>query len=172
MQEIHEGRLEADSHASFDEFSRRYKVLLRATDLAARRGFPDLLRELSQLLRQLFDFHLLNYAIRDDASDLMQVCMVDENLHTDDPLEFSTRESPAGWVWSNQQRVVISDSQLETRFRPALDLYANRGFHSLVVLPITTARRRLGTTYNTPQTTPVMPPRFLRFRRGCRFDRI
>ena len=144
MQEIHEGRLEADSHASFDEFSRRYKVLLRATDLAARRGFPDLLRELSQLLRQLFDFHLLNYAIRDDASDLMQVCMVDENLHTDDPLEFSTRESPAGWVWSNQQRVVISDSQLETRFRPALDLYANRGFHSLVVLPITTARRRLG----------------------------
>ena len=147
MQEVPDRHLETAtaSHPSFDEFSRRYKVLLHATDLAARRGFPDLLQELSQLLRELFDFNFLNYAIRDELSDLMQVRMVDENLHAPDPVEFSTCESPAGWVWSQQQRLVISDSQFDGRFRPVLDLYASRGFHSLVVLPITTARRRLGT---------------------------
>ena len=147
MQEVPDRHIETAtaSHPSFDEFSRRYKVLLHATDLAARRGFPDLLQELSQLLRELFDFNFLNYAIRDGLSDLMQVRMVDENLHAPDPVEFSTRESPAGWVWSQQQPLVISDSQLDDRFRPVLDLYASRGFHSLVILPITTARRRLGT---------------------------
>ncbi len=144
MQEVDEPRSEAATRPGFDEFSRRYKVLLRATDLAARRGFQELLQELSQLLRELFNFHFLSYSTRDDASDVMQVFMVDETMHNADKLGFSSRESPAGWVWSNQQPLVISDSQLDGRFRPALDVYASHGFHSLVILPMTTARRRLG----------------------------
>jgi formate hydrogenlyase transcriptional activator len=145
MQEVPDRHLDTATQPNFDEFSRRYKVLLHATDLAARRGFPDLLHELSQLLRELFDFNFLNYAIRDDEADLMRVCMVDEELHAPDPAEFSSNESCAGWVWSQQQPLVISNSQPDGRFRPVLDLYAGRGFHSLVVLPMTTARRRLGT---------------------------
>jgi formate hydrogenlyase transcriptional activator len=147
MQEVPERHLETATanHPSFDEFSRRYKVLLHATDLAARRGFPDLLQELSQLLRELFDFSFLNYAIRDDHEHVMRVYMVDEDLHAPDPAELSTDESPAGWVWSQQQPLVVSDLQVDDRFRTALDLYASRGFRSLIVLPMTTARRRLGT---------------------------
>ena len=147
MQEVPERHLETATatHPSFDEFSRRYKVLLHATDLATRRGFPDLLQELSQLLRELFDFNFLNYAIRDDHEDLMRVYMVDEDLHAPDPAELSTDESPAGWVWAQQQPLVVSDLQVDDRFRTVLDLYASRGFRSLIVLPMTTARRRLGT---------------------------
>jgi formate hydrogenlyase transcriptional activator len=147
MQEVPDRHLETATatHPSFDEFSRRYKVLLHATDLATRRGFPDLLQELSQLLRELFDFNFLNYAIRDDHEDVMRVYMVDEDLHAPDPAELSTDESPAGWVWSQQQPLVVSDLQVDERFRTVLDLYASRGFRSLIVLPMTTARRRLGT---------------------------
>lgn len=144
MQVGREHYLETANHLNFDEFSRRYKLLLHATDLAARRGFQDLLQELSQLLRELFNFNFLNYAVHDELSDLMQVRLVDESLQPADPVEVSTRESPAGWVWSQQQRLVISDSESDGRFRAALDLYASRGFHSLVILPISTARRQLG----------------------------
>ncbi len=80
MQQVPERHLDSATQPSFDELSRRYKVLLHATDLAARRGFPDLLQDLSQLLRELFDFNFLNYAIRDDQADLMRVHMVDEEL--------------------------------------------------------------------------------------------
>ena len=84
MQQVPERHLDSATQPSFDEFSRRYKVLLHATDVAARRGFPDLLQELSQLLRELFDFNFLNYAIRDDQADLMRVHMVDEELRVPD----------------------------------------------------------------------------------------
>src|SRR5436305_10367452 len=84
MQQVPERHLDSATQPRFDELSRRYKVLLHATDVAARHGFPDLLQELSQLLRELFDFNFLNYAIRDDQADLMQVHMVDEELRVPD----------------------------------------------------------------------------------------
>jgi len=145
MQPGPERHLDSSAQSSFDEFSRRYKVLLHATDLAARRGFPELLQELSQLLRDLFDFNFLNYAIRDDSADLMRVSLVDKEVRAPDEEALSHHESCARWVWSQQQPVVISDSQPDTRFRPVLDIYRSREFHSLVILPMTTARRRLGT---------------------------
>jgi formate hydrogenlyase transcriptional activator len=145
MQQVPERHLDSATQLSFDEFSRRYKVLLHATDVAARRGFADLLQELSQLLRELFDFNFLNYAIRDDQADLMRVHMVDEELRVPDATGSSSNESCAGWVWSQQQPLVISDAQPDGRFGPVLNLYARRGFHSLVILPMSTARRRMGT---------------------------
>jgi formate hydrogenlyase transcriptional activator len=145
MQQVPKRRLDSATQPCFDELSRRYKVLLHATDVAARHGFPDLLQELSQLLRELFDFNYLNYAIRDDQADLMQVHMVDEELRVPDATGSSSNESCAAWAWSQQQPLVISDTQPDSRFGPVLDLYARRGFHSMVILPMSTARRRLGT---------------------------
>ena len=84
MQQVPERHLDSANQPSFDELSRRYKVLLHATDVAARRGFSDLLQELSQLLRELFDFNFLNYAVRDDQAGLMRVHMVDEELRVPD----------------------------------------------------------------------------------------
>jgi transcriptional regulator with GAF, ATPase, and Fis domain len=145
MQQVPERHLDSATQPSFDEFSRRYKVLLHATDVAARRGFPDLLQELSHLLRELFDFNFLNYAIRDDQADLMQVHMVDEELRVPEATGSSSNESCARWVWSQQEPLVISDARPDSRFGSVLSLYSSRGFHSLVILPMSTARRRLGT---------------------------
>ncbi|HZZ16171.1 MAG TPA: GAF domain-containing protein, partial [Candidatus Sulfotelmatobacter sp.] len=144
MQQVPERSCGSATQPGFDELARRYKVLLYATDVAARRGFPDLLQDLSQRLRELFDFNFLNYSIRDDHADLMQVHMVDEELQVPQATGSSSNESCAEWVWSQQQTLVISDTQSDTRFRHVLDLYHSRGFHSLVILPMTTARRRLG----------------------------
>jgi transcriptional regulator with GAF, ATPase, and Fis domain len=145
MQQVPDRHLDSAAQSSFDELSRRYKVLLHATDVAARRGFPDLLQELSQLLRELFDFNFLNYAIRDDQAGMMRVHMVDEELRVPDATGFSSTENCAAWVWSQQKPLVISDALPDSRFGPVLNVYAPRGFHALVILPMSTARRRLGT---------------------------
>ena len=145
MQQVPDRYLDSTAQPGFDELSRRYKVLLHATDVAAGRGFPDLLQELSQLLRELFDFNFLNYAIRDDQASIMRVHMVDEELRVPDAAGFSSTENCAAWVWSQQKPLVISDAQPDSRFRPVLNAYAPRGFHALVILPMSTARRRLGT---------------------------
>ena len=43
MQKVPERHLDSAAQPSFDELSRRYKVLLHATDVAARRGAASLI---------------------------------------------------------------------------------------------------------------------------------
>ncbi len=51
--------------SSDDSISRPYQALLRAADLATRRGLPELLRELSARLHEVFDCDFTNYALYD-----------------------------------------------------------------------------------------------------------
>jgi formate hydrogenlyase transcriptional activator len=142
-----------ENFLDIDESSRRYRALLHAADLAARRAFPELLQDLSLLLHELFEFNFLNYALWDDSANVMRLYMLDEAVSPPGQLEFSVDESPAGWGWSNQQPLIISDLRLEGRFRHLLDLYSQKGIRSLMVLPMTTARRRLGTlSFGSTQT--------------------
>jgi formate hydrogenlyase transcriptional activator len=84
----------------------------------------------------------------------MRVYMVDQSLHSpNDPVEVAMRDSPAGWVWSEQAPLVISDLREERRFQPVLQLYLSQSIRSLIVLPMTTARNRLGTlSFGSTQT--------------------
>lgn len=146
MQQVPDRDLSPGSPLAISEFSRRYRALLYAAEVAARRGFPGLLQELSNLLHELFDFSFLNYALHDDRTDVMRVYMLDKVGESPSaPVEFSMDESPAAWAWLNQQPLTISDFNSEKRFPMALDYYAAKGFRSIIVLPMTTARRRLGT---------------------------
>ncbi|HKW18349.1 MAG TPA: sigma 54-interacting transcriptional regulator [Terriglobales bacterium] len=145
MQQVPERHSDSDPIQGFDESSRRYRVLLHAAEIAARGGFPQLLEELSRLLHELFDFNFLNYALRDDRAEVMRVYMLNDVIGaTESPLELSVEESPAGWVWSHQQPLVIPDLAQEQRFCSVLELYSAKGFRSVISVPMTTARRRLG----------------------------
>ncbi|HZR64897.1 MAG TPA: sigma 54-interacting transcriptional regulator [Terriglobales bacterium] len=145
MQQVPE-RYSGSGSPAIGEFSRRYRALLYAADVAARRGFPDLLQELSKLLHELFDFNFLNYALHDDHTDVMRIYMLDRvGEPPADPREFLIEESPAGWAWLEQRPLIIPDFNHENRFRTALEFYASKGFRSIMVFPMTTARRRLGT---------------------------
>jgi hypothetical protein len=57
--------------SSFDEFSRRYQVLLQTTDPIAQRALPELLRELSKLLHEVVDFHSLSYGLHEQNARTM-----------------------------------------------------------------------------------------------------
>jgi len=59
------------------------------------------------------------------------------------PSELPIEGTVAGWVWQNQQPLVIHDLQDETRF-PVTETLRDRAVRSICVLPLTTAQQRLG----------------------------
>ncbi len=154
MQQVSQRHRDPGPLPAVGEFSRRYKVLLHAADAVARRRFPDLLQELSKLLHELFEFNFLNYALHDASSESMRIYLLGSvGAPPSVPLEVPLEESPGGWSWMHQQPLVISDIRLESRFRAVLDLYESKGFRSLMVMPMSTARRRLGTlAFGSSQT--------------------
>src|SRR5437660_9396049 len=96
--------------SSFDEFSRRYQVLLQTADPVARQALPELLLELSKLLHEVVDFNLLSYGLHDPAARTILVYTLDELvLVPEHPFELSIEASPLGWVWTNQSSLVIGD---------------------------------------------------------------
>jgi formate hydrogenlyase transcriptional activator len=60
------------------------------------------------------------------------------------PTALPVEEGPAGWVWQNQQPLIVSNVAEETRWPRFLELMKQLGMHSICDLPLTTARQRLG----------------------------
>src|SRR5262249_24868217 len=58
--------------------------------------------------------------------------------------EFPVEQTPSGWVWQNQQPLVIADFDTETRFTSALDPLRQAGITSYSCVPLSTVRRRYG----------------------------
>ncbi len=144
MQEVPE-RHTSSGLSSFDEFSRRYQVLLQTADPVARQALPELLLELSKLLHEVVDFNLLSYGLHDPAARTMLVYTLDELvLVPEHPFELSIESSPLGWVWMNQSSLVIGDLIRETRFPGALQMFHSKGLRSVAMLPMTSTSQRLG----------------------------
>jgi formate hydrogenlyase transcriptional activator len=55
------------------------------------------------------------------------------------------KDDPAGWVWQTQQARIFANVPEETRWPRALERAKRHGTQSSCYLPLTTARRRLGT---------------------------
>jgi formate hydrogenlyase transcriptional activator len=144
VQEVPE-RHTTNGLSSFDEFSRRYQVLLQTADPVARQALPELLVELSKLLHEVVDFNLLSYGLHDPAARKIFAYTLDESiLLPDPPLEISMEGSPLGWVWMNQSSLVIGDLSRETRFPGALQMFHSKGLRSVAMLPMTSTSQRLG----------------------------
>ena len=144
MQEVPEPHLH--NNLSFDEYARRYQALLYAADLAAHRNLPELLQELSRRLHVIFDFNFTNYALYDPEKNVMRLYILDETLRVpEQPMEVSVEGSPSGCAWAHQQPIALRDLDVEQGFHEAAERYKSKGLRSLIVLPMTTGRRRLGT---------------------------
>jgi len=131
--------------SSFDEFSRRYQVLLQTAEPVPRQALPELLRELSRLPHEVVDFHSLSYGLREPPARTLLVYTVDDSIQVPElPVEFSVDDSPLEWVITNQAPLVLNDLNLETRFGAALSMFRSQGLRSIAILPLTTIDQRLG----------------------------
>ncbi len=134
-----------DSHFEFESDLRRYETLLRTADLVVRHGgLADLLCDLAGPLRDVAAFDVAAFFLYDSSKDMMLMHLWEGSQLNPTPLELPINDSDIGWVWQNQQPLVVTDSLAEGR-RPSLSpILREKGVRSYCALPLTTARRRLG----------------------------
>ena len=127
------------------DFERHYEALLQMADIMVRhRNLPALFSELAKALHKVIAFEVASLALHDPEKQVMRLHIWEGPGSVRVPAEFQVETSSNGWVWENQQLLVVPDLQLETRFPGVFDLFRDRGLRSCCVMPLTTARSRLG----------------------------
>ncbi|HEV7218696.1 MAG TPA: GAF domain-containing protein, partial [Terriglobales bacterium] len=124
---------------------RRYEALLQTADLVVHhQELPDLFRELALCLRELADFELASFSLHDSLKNVMRVHTWEGSTLTTTPDEVAIEDSTSGWVWRNQQPLVVPDERLDKHFPESVTYLREKGIRSYCTLPLTTAQRRLG----------------------------
>lgn len=126
--------------------ARQYLTLLELSKAVASQGsLSELLHDLAVQLHSVFDFHYLGVMLHDGAGEVMRlhVSETDVPAMRQFPSEIPIEGSISGWVWKNQQAFVSGDIQQETRF-PITRIVHPYPVRSVCILPLTTARKRLG----------------------------
>ena len=125
----------------------QYLTLLGlAKAISSHRNISDLFQDLACRLQNLFEFRDIGVMLHDDEANVMRLYVLEscDGLLREPVTEVPIEGSIAGWVWQNQEPVIVADLERETRFPAAKGLrpYPAR---SVCSLPLTTAHQRLGT---------------------------
>ena len=127
-----------------------YRALLAVSEtIVAHRDLSALFHELADRLHQVVQFDGLALVLHEAASNTMRLHV----LETVDPirptpalaLPIGIEDDPAGLVWQTQQPLITSSADELRRWPGFLERVQATGVQSLCELPLTTARRRLGT---------------------------
>jgi formate hydrogenlyase transcriptional activator len=126
----------------------QYQTLLAVSQaIVSRRDLRALFHELADRLHQVARFDFLALVLHDAASNTMRLHV----LETCEPVPPGTvivlppEEDPAGLVWQTQRPLVTSCVAELRRWPRLLGIVQPYGVQSYCWLPLTTARRRLGT---------------------------
>jgi formate hydrogenlyase transcriptional activator len=126
----------------------QYQTLLAVSQaIVSRRDLRALFHELADRLHPVARFDFLALVLHDAASNTMRLHV----LETGEPVPPGTvivlppEEDPAGLVWQTQRPLVTSCVAELRRWPRLLDIVQPYGVQSYCWLPLTTARRRLGT---------------------------
>jgi formate hydrogenlyase transcriptional activator len=126
----------------------QHRALLAVSQaIVLHRDLPTLFQELGGPLHQVVRFEILALVLHEPTSNTMRLQILETIAPTGLPpgLTLSIEDDPAGWVLQNQRPLIISDGAEETRWPRFLDAVRPTGGRSCCQLPLTTARRRLGT---------------------------
>jgi formate hydrogenlyase transcriptional activator len=132
---------------SLDIQQRQYLTLHELSKaIASHRNLSDLFRDLAAHLHLIFEFQSISVLLHDDAQNVMRLHILEasEPAFQQIPPEIPTDGSISGWVWRNQQPVVVSDLDEESRFPLAQVLRGKFPVRSFCSFPLTTAHRRVG----------------------------
>jgi len=136
------------SPATADTSVATYCALLQVTEaIASHHDLGELFHELAQGLPEVLPFSYIAMILHDPARNIMRVQILEapDPRHIKAGLELPVDQSTGGWVWQHQQPLVCTDVMQETRFPKAIQLIRAEGIRSFCMVPLTTARHRLGT---------------------------
>ena len=125
----------------------RYQALLEVSEaIAAHRDLTNLLQDLAQRLPRIVPLNFIGLALHRPDRDTIQDFIIQGNMPADiqGGKEWALDAHPGGWVWQAQEPLIIPDLTQDSRFPTALQLMLEDGVHSICVVPLTTALRRLG----------------------------
>src|SRR5437879_11303577 len=76
----------------------------------------------------------------------MRLHILETDHPTDGPIgkDQPVDTHPSGWVWQQQEPLVVSDTHEETRFPEYMALLREKGVRAFALVPLTTAQRRVG----------------------------
>lgn len=125
----------------------KLRTLLEVSEaISANRDLDELFKELAQRLPRIVPFDFINLTLHDPAKDVMhlRLLIAPESATIKPGWETPVDQSPAGWVWKNQEPLMVPDVSQETRFPMLTPKLLENGVQSFCTVPLTTALRRLG----------------------------
>ena len=130
-----------------NDLNEQYHALLEVTEsIAAHHDLADLFRDLVQRLPRVITCSSISLGLHHPDRNTMQMHIL-EHVGPG-PLapgmEQAVEDVPGGWVWQHQQPLICTDVERETRFPKIMPMVRLAGIRSFCVVPLTTARRRLG----------------------------
>src|SRR5258705_7709803 len=126
--------------------TQKYLTLLELSKaIASHSDLSRLFHDLACRLQNLFNFRDLGVMLYDKSQNVMRLHLLEtcEPTQWERPTEVPIEGSIAGWVWQNQEPVVIRDLELENRF-PFARTLLNHPVKAVCSLPMTTAHQQLG----------------------------
>ena len=152
----------ADADRQTTTSEERYRALLGVSEaIATQRDLPALFHELGRQLGQVVSFDYLSWSCTNAATDAMRLHVV---LETREPVSLCPvillrpEDDPAGLVWQTQQPLITSNVAELRRWPRLLERVQPYGVQSYCCLPLTTARRRLGTLVFTSKQAASLSP--------------
>jgi formate hydrogenlyase transcriptional activator len=122
-----------------------YRTLLAVAEaIVSHRDLRALIHDLAGLLHQVVRFDHLLLGLHDPATNTMRphVLETSEPLPHELPTSMSVEGCPMGRVWLTQRPLILPNEAEEARWPRYREV--RRFFPSVCILPLTTARRRLG----------------------------
>jgi formate hydrogenlyase transcriptional activator len=138
-----------ESHAAPFQSDERYSALLAiAQAITLHRDLASLFHELSDRLHDVVSFDCLGAVLHDAANNTVRIHILEPaepDLRAGPVNLLPADQTPAGWVVDNQKAMVVSSLAEYNRWPAILKNVQEYGVQSCCELPLTTARRKLGT---------------------------
>ena len=125
----------------------RYRALLAVSEaIVSHRDLSALFHALADRLHDVVRFDHFALVLHDATSNTMHVHVLEgfEPGSLPPITPFPVEGFPAGWVWQNQQPLIVSDTREWSRWPQFWERAGQVGVHSACLLPLATSRSRLG----------------------------
>ncbi len=132
-------------------------VLSLSRSIAGRTDLESLLSGVRQSLRRIVSFDHLGLILHDPDSGAMRGHILNEPGNpVITSLRMPVEADPAGWVWLNQQPLILSNLDAETRWPEFRSRSHELGLSTLILVPLTAGQNRLG-AFGFASVTPYEP---------------
>ena len=132
-------------------------VIALSRSIAGRVDLRDLLSGVADSVRPIVSFDHIALILHDPNSNAMQGYILNEPCNpVIASLRLPVEADPAGWVWLNQQPLVVSRLHSENRWPEFVTRARDFGITTLVLVPLTAGNSRLG-AFGFGSVAPVDP---------------